>query len=159
MARLKQIVDAITGESLLAVLGILLIATLFAMLNWWAPALVALRGASAVDAMKTSFVGILRNWVPFLVYGAIGIAIVIALMVAFFAVFLVLGAGAYLSAQSAGGGLEAGVLAFVAFFAVSLLLFAAAALVVGPVIFGSTYAGYEDVLEGAEPAVAKPPNQ
>ena len=45
--------------------------TSFAMLNWFAPALVALRGVSAIDAMKLSFVSCLRNWLPFLLYGLV----------------------------------------------------------------------------------------
>ena len=56
-------------------LVVLVIAAVFAMLNWFAPALVALRGATAVDAMKASFMSCLRNWVPFLVYGLIAIAV------------------------------------------------------------------------------------
>jgi uncharacterized membrane protein len=56
----------------------LVIVAIFAMLNWFAPALVAIQGATAVQAMKLSFFSCLRNWVPFLVYGLIGIAVACA---------------------------------------------------------------------------------
>lgn len=41
------------------------------MALWFAPALVVLREASAIDALKQSFRGCLRNIVPFLVYGVV----------------------------------------------------------------------------------------
>ena len=43
------------------------------MAYWFAPALVALEGVSAVTAMKLSFVGCLKNVLPFLLYGVIGL--------------------------------------------------------------------------------------
>jgi len=55
-------------------LAILIIAALqlpVMMAVWFAPALVALQGKDAVPAMQESFVGCLRNVVPFLVYGVI----------------------------------------------------------------------------------------
>lgn len=42
-----------------------------AMSIWFAPALATLHDLAPVDAMKTSFRGCLRNWLPFLVYGVI----------------------------------------------------------------------------------------
>ena len=47
--------DAFTGTGLLLVLIAVVIVAIFAMLNWFAPALVALDGATAVEAMKLSF--------------------------------------------------------------------------------------------------------
>lgn len=47
------------------------------MAYWFAPALVALEGVSAVSAMKLSFVGCLKNMLPFLLYGIIGIILFI----------------------------------------------------------------------------------
>jgi hypothetical protein len=41
------------------------------MALWFAPALVVFHGLGAVEAMKQSFTGCLRNIVPFLVYGVI----------------------------------------------------------------------------------------
>ena len=43
---------AMTGPGLLVFLLVMIVAAVFTMLNWFAPALVALRGASAIDAMK-----------------------------------------------------------------------------------------------------------
>jgi uncharacterized membrane protein len=49
-----------------------------AMAVWFAPALVVLNGLGVGDALKTSFVACLKNFVPFLVYSLIfvGLAIV-----------------------------------------------------------------------------------
>jgi uncharacterized membrane protein len=41
------------------------------MALWFAPALVVFHELGAVEAMKQSFTGCLRNIVPFLVYGVI----------------------------------------------------------------------------------------
>jgi uncharacterized membrane protein len=41
------------------------------MAVWFAPALVLFHDKGAVDAMKESFSGCLRNIVPFLVYGVV----------------------------------------------------------------------------------------
>ena len=45
------------------------------MAIWFAPALVILNDTPAVDAMKASFRGCLRNIVPFLVYGLVGLVL------------------------------------------------------------------------------------
>ncbi len=47
------------------------------MAYWFAPALVALEGVSAISAMKLSFVGCLKNVLPFLLYGIIGLVLFI----------------------------------------------------------------------------------
>lgn len=44
-----------------------------AMLMWFAPALVVLEGESAIPAMGHSFVGCMRNFGPYLVYGLVGL--------------------------------------------------------------------------------------
>ena len=86
------------GESLQAGLGALatfsigalLIALIAALLTipllmafWFAPALVALRGDEPIAAMKTSFNACLRNFVPFLVYGLLGLPFAIAASIPF----------------------------------------------------------------------------
>ena len=38
---------------------------------WFAPALVALNDVPAVQAMKLSFIGCLKNFLPFLLYGIV----------------------------------------------------------------------------------------
>jgi uncharacterized membrane protein len=41
------------------------------MAYWFAPALVAIDGLSALAAMKLSFIGCIRNVLPFLLYGIV----------------------------------------------------------------------------------------
>jgi hypothetical protein len=66
---------------ILLIFGIALLVLLVAMAMWFAPALVALHELTAFEAMKLSFRGCLRNWLPFLAYGLalIGIAILASL--------------------------------------------------------------------------------
>lgn len=45
------------------------------MAYWFAPALIALEGVSAIYAMKQSFVGCLKNVLPFLLYGIVGMVL------------------------------------------------------------------------------------
>jgi hypothetical protein len=54
-----------------------------AMSMWFAPALVALNDLTAVAAMKLSFQGSLRNMVPFLIYGVIGLVLAIVASIPF----------------------------------------------------------------------------
>jgi hypothetical protein len=145
---------AITGTSLLATVVILVIVAAFAMLNWFAPALVALRGVSAVEAMKLSFLSCLRNWVPFLIYGLIGIAISVVVGIAFIALAVALGASAFMSDSTASS-----LGAMLGFFVIVMGLMAVVALEVGPVIFGTTFAGYEDTLAVDDEAHGNPAYQ
>jgi hypothetical protein len=142
--RLNSIIDAMSGKSLLAAALVFAIMTALALLNWFAPALVVLRGASAMQAMKLSSVGVLRNWVPFLVYGGVGIAIAIAAGVTVLGVLFILGA-------SAISGLTVFVPSFGTVISVIVLWGLVAVgfgLVVVPVVVASTYAGYKDVFDG-----------
>ncbi len=142
---------ALTGTSLLATLVILVIVAAFAMLNWFAPALVALHGISAVEAMKLSFLSCLRNWLPFLVYGLVGAGIALVAGIAFIGITVALGAGAFTSNSTAGS-----LGAMLGFFFFAMAMMAAVALVVGPVMFGATFAGYEDTLTVDDQALANP---
>lgn len=140
-----EMTRAFTGTALLlALLGVVIVAV-FAMLNWFAPALVALQGATAVDAMKRSFVACLRNWLPFLVYGAIAIAIGIAAMMVIGVLAVMAGVGTIMALLYGGGGLDGGdvgtLIGIIVLFVVAL---AVIGLIVGPIVFGSTYASYED---------------
>jgi uncharacterized membrane protein len=47
------------------------------MAIWFAPALVVFHDKGAVDALKESFSGCLRNIVPFLVYGVVGLVLAV----------------------------------------------------------------------------------
>jgi hypothetical protein len=68
------------GASPALMLALLLAAGLMiplAMALWFAPALVMLNNLTAIDAMKLSFQGSLRNMMPFTIYGLIGMAFAI----------------------------------------------------------------------------------
>lgn len=64
-------IGAIGGSFLLGLLVALALSILVYMALWFAPALVVLRGAAPVAALKQSFAGCLRNIVPFLIYGLV----------------------------------------------------------------------------------------
>ena len=72
---------AVLGSILLAVMvGMLLFLLLYlplVMAIWFAPALVVLRGLDPWTAMKMSFSGCLKNVLPFLIYGLIGIVLAV----------------------------------------------------------------------------------
>jgi len=61
------------------------------MAVWFAPPLVVFHQLGALEAMKSSFLGCLRNIVPFLVYGVIGLALAIAATIPLALGWLVLG--------------------------------------------------------------------
>lgn len=71
--------DAGAGTGVMTMmLGVLVGLALFvpvAMATWFAPALVILNEQGAVDAMKLSFLGCLKNIVPFLIYGVVGMVL------------------------------------------------------------------------------------
>lgn len=60
---------------LLIVLVMLLLMLPLMAAYWFAPALVALEGLSAFDALKHSFIGCLKNILPMLVYGLLGMVL------------------------------------------------------------------------------------
>ena len=65
---------ALAGSAIAIVFGSLVMLALFVpvlMAYWFAPALVMMHDMPAVDAMKASFFGCLRNFVPFLIYGVV----------------------------------------------------------------------------------------
>jgi len=140
---------AMTGTGFLVGLVVLVVAAVFAMLNWFAPALVALRGATGWGAMKASFVACLRNWVPFLIYGlialAVGLAVAGIIVVVSFALF-----------ATAFSGTDSGVAFMIAALGIFAVACGVAGLVVGPIVFGSTYAGYADIFPAAEDHPANP---
>jgi len=139
--------------SFLLVTLALVVAAIITMVNWFAPALIVLQDARPIAAMRTSFRACLRNWAPFLVYGAIGVGIVLAVICAFAVVIGVIGFGAFMAMfggegnwgnWGSWGAMLFGILAiFVGYLAISVIM--------APVIFGSMYAGYRDTL-AAEPA-------
>ena len=69
-----NVLDAVVASSTSIALGALVAAALSVPLfaaYWFAPALVVLHGMTPVAAMRASFVGSFRNFLPFLVYSVI----------------------------------------------------------------------------------------
>jgi uncharacterized membrane protein len=71
-----------TGALIVVLVGALLVIPLM-MAYWFAPALIVLRGAEPIAAMKTSFRACLRNIPPFLVYGIVGFVLAIVAAIPF----------------------------------------------------------------------------
>ncbi len=83
----ENAVSTIAASSLTLLLGMLVMLALMVPLlaaYWFAPALVVLNGMAPIDAMKESFIGCMRNFIPFLVYG---------LVMGFFAIIAVIPLG------------------------------------------------------------------
>ena len=85
-SRLFQLMDpfsagaALGGIFMIVMIGVLLFMLLalpLFMAMWFAPALVVLRGLEPWAAMKVSFTGCLKNVLPFLIYGLVGIVLAI----------------------------------------------------------------------------------
>ncbi|MDB5811999.1 MAG: hypothetical protein JWN94_4121 [Betaproteobacteria bacterium] len=76
---------------LLALLVMLALAIPLYMALWFSPALVALNNLKPVEAMKASFIGCLKNIVPFLVYSVIMMVFCIVAAIPLGLGFLVLG--------------------------------------------------------------------
>ncbi len=142
---------AMTGTGMLMGAIAIVIAAALAMLNWFAPALVALRGTTAIEAMKLSFLGSLRNWVPFLVYGLIGMAVFIACAIVLFFAAAMFGGSALLT-----GDPFTMLATAMIFFAVAALVAALLGLFVGPVVFGSIYASYQDTFATEDTELGNP---
>ena len=70
--------DGFAGQTfLLAILVAALLMLPVAMAYWFAPALIAVDGLGAWSAMKLSFRGCLRNVLPLLVFGVLGLVLII----------------------------------------------------------------------------------
>ena len=69
--------EAFGAGLLLGVLVAVALSVPLMMAYWFAPALVVLNGFGAVDAMKTSFSACLKNILPFLIYGLVGLVLAI----------------------------------------------------------------------------------
>lgn len=83
------------GSVMLAIcIGLLVFLLLYLplmMAIWFAPALVVLRGVEPLEAMRLSFNGCLRNMVPFLLYGLVGVGLSIVATIPLLLGWLVLG--------------------------------------------------------------------
>jgi uncharacterized membrane protein len=151
MEALNAPLGAVTLTAVLVMVLVLVVAAVVAMLNWFAPALVTLRGISALEAMKLSFVACLRNWLPFLLYGLVVIVAAIIASIAMGVFALLFGAGAIMS-----GSLERGLEALVGFFVLLALVTLLLIVIVGPIAVGSIYAGFKDTLDDADATVTSP---
>lgn len=84
-------VAAMGGSFMLAGLVALALSIPIYMALWFAPALVVLRGHAPVAAVKESFLGCLKNMVPFLIYGIVLLVPSIFATIPFLLGWLVLG--------------------------------------------------------------------
>ena len=82
---------AIAPAVLLVVLVALALMMPLIMALWFAPAIVVFNGTASMAAMKSSFRGCLKNFLPFLLYGLAGIVLAILAALPVFLGFLVLG--------------------------------------------------------------------
>jgi uncharacterized membrane protein len=85
---------AATGAFMTVLLAVLIMMALMipmAMAIWFAPALVVLNDRGAVEAMKESFAGCVKNIVPFLLYGVVLFVAAIIAAIPFGLGWLVLG--------------------------------------------------------------------
>ena len=88
----ETMLNALSASAISILLGLLVCALLAVPLvaaYWFAPALVVMHGMSPLSAMKLSFVGALRNFLPFLVYGLIMMVFSIIAIIPFGLGFLV----------------------------------------------------------------------
>jgi uncharacterized membrane protein len=77
---------AMAGSVVMMMLGSLVMLALFVPVvaaYWFAPALVMMHDMAPVDAMKASFFGCFRNFVPFLLYGLVMFVAAIVAMIPF----------------------------------------------------------------------------
>ena len=91
MAANPEQVFAVAATALLAALLILALMLPLVMATWFAPALIVFHGLGVGAAMKASFVGSLKNVLPFLLYGVIAIVAGVIASLPFGLGWLVLG--------------------------------------------------------------------
>jgi len=92
---------AMGGSFVLAWLIAMALSIPIYMALWFAPALVVLRGHAPVAAVKESFLGCLKNIVPFLIYGLVMLVLSIFATIPFLLGWLVLGPVAIASVYTA----------------------------------------------------------
>jgi len=83
-------VNTALSAIMLSVLLVLFASIPLAMAVWFAPALVTLNDLPPLAAMRLSFIGSLRNILPFLVYGVVAIVLAIVASIPLFLGWLVL---------------------------------------------------------------------
>jgi uncharacterized membrane protein len=86
--------EAVSGLALIILIGLLVFLILYlplVMAIWFAPALIVLHGAEPWTAIKLSFIGSIKNILPFLIYGLVWIALAIVATIPLLLGWLVLG--------------------------------------------------------------------
>jgi len=91
MAANPEQVFAAAATALLAALLILALMLPLVMATWFAPALILFQGMGVAAAMKASFIGCMKNVLPFLLYGVIAIVAGVIASLPFGLGWLVLG--------------------------------------------------------------------
>ena len=97
--------DFYNSEYITSLLIILLIGLIFyvplLMAFWFAPALIILDGQNPMESIKNSFIGCLKNTIPFLVYGLVGLILsvfaTIPLLLGWFILMPIIIASIYIS--------------------------------------------------------------
>ena len=79
----NQVMIGAMGGTLVALLVAFALLVPLLMAYWFAPALVVLRNMTAMDAMKLSFFGCLRNMWPFAIFGVIAFILMMIAMIPF----------------------------------------------------------------------------
>ena len=82
----NNVMETVLASSLMFVIGLLVMLLLLVPLlaaYWFAPALIMLSGLTPTAAMKESFVGSFRNFVPFIVWGLVMFVLLIVAVIPF----------------------------------------------------------------------------
>ncbi len=148
---MQLILDFGFASALIGVVA-LIAGTMITMANWFAPALVVLREVRPAAAMLASFRACLRNWAAFLVYGAIGIVIIVPVCIAFIGLAFAAGFGTLIAILDGTAGMES-VGAGLGLLGVAYL---AGLIVLGVVASASSYASYRDTLAEEQAQSASP---
>jgi hypothetical protein len=124
-----MLMDLMGPTILLLLLGVLALTLPLVMAYWFAPALVVLNGMTAVEAMKASLRGCLKNILPFLVYGLAWMLIGFLALIPMLLIMAVF--------PPATGGADSTLVYLPVLFATML--------VVSPIMIASMYCGYRDI--------------
>ncbi|EIC22041.1 BPSS1780 family membrane protein [Thiorhodovibrio frisius] len=79
----ELLLQALDANLVLLFLLIMALLVPLMMAYWFAPALVMLKGLGAVAAMKLSFLGCLKNVLPFLIYGLVSAVLMVLALIPF----------------------------------------------------------------------------
>lgn len=130
------------GIQLFVLLGVLIFLALLLpviMAIWFSPALIILRGAEAIEAIKLSFKACMRNFMPYLMYSLVALL----LLAVFGAIFyFTLG----LPNFNINSGFENALSTMLKFTGISFVL----AIWLAPIFFNGVYASYKEIFHNPE---------